>query len=77
MKLKLPPKFVVHYFGRVVQFEKKSIEEKHDSIQIGKVMLTRSGEELAMICGAQFDGDIMEHCINFWNNNHWNVAEVK
>ncbi|MDO6783526.1 DUF2806 domain-containing protein [Neptunomonas phycophila] len=57
----------IFYFGRptVIEFPKNSDNE----LNIGKVLLTRAGQELAPICGAQRNEKFYEYVIEQWFNS--------
>ncbi|MCI5165562.1 MAG: DUF2806 domain-containing protein [Candidatus Electrothrix sp. GM3_4] len=52
------------YFGRptIIEFKK----DKDNELNLGKVLLTRTGEELAPICGAQRNEKFYEYIIDKW-----------
>ena len=59
----LPKLFTIFYYGRPVniEFENDKIE-----LDIGKVLLTRSGRELVAICGSRPNEDHYEHILSEW-----------
>lgn len=54
-RLKLPKKFTVFYYGKPVELEMPKAED--NELELGHVLLTKVGQELAPICGSKpFDG---------------------
>ena len=63
-RLKLPRKFVVHYYGRQLLLEMpKAADNKLD---IGRTLLTRIGRELAPISGSKPVDGFYEYVKNRW-----------
>jgi hypothetical protein len=54
----LPQNIVLSFFGLTVQFKFK-LENKND-LNIGHVMLTKTGQQLAQICGPKVDIEILK-----------------
>lgn len=54
----------IFYFGRptIIEFPK----DKDNELSIGKVLLTRAGQELAPICGAKMNQGFYEYVIEKW-----------
>ena len=54
----------IFYFGRptIIEFSK----DKDNELNIGKVLLTRAGQELAPICGAKMNQSFYEYIIEKW-----------
>ncbi|MCD8520709.1 MAG: DUF2806 domain-containing protein [Saccharospirillaceae bacterium] len=54
----------IYYFGRptIIEFPK----DKDNELNIGKVLLTRAGQELAPICGAKMNQNFYEYVIEKW-----------
>jgi hypothetical protein len=67
----LPKKFVVFYFGEplIIEFEK----ETDNQLSIGKILLSKAGEELAPICGAEAVQGFYEYVFNKWKGMGLNV----
>ena len=55
---------VIYYFGRqvILEFPK----ETGNNFQIGKVMLSQAGQELAVICGAKRNEEFFDYIIEKW-----------
>ena len=51
------------YYGRPVTIE---FENEENSLNVGKVLLTRSGRDLVTICGSRPNEDHYEHVISEW-----------
>jgi hypothetical protein len=51
VKLPLPKKFAVHYYGQPLSLEMEL--DSKNKLDIGKAILTKIGQELALICGSQ------------------------
>lgn len=63
-RLRLPKRFSVLYCGTPIILElQKEIENE---MNIGHVLLTKVGEELAPICGSQPDGEFQEYVLKKW-----------
>ena len=63
-RLKLPRKFVVHYYGRQLFLEMpKAADNKLD---IGSTLLTKIGQELAPICGSKPVDGFYEYVKDQW-----------
>jgi hypothetical protein len=63
-RLKLPKRLTVIYHGIVLILEFK--QEKDNSLDIGKVLLTSSGQELAAICGSKAVEGFQSYIIQRW-----------
>ncbi len=62
--LELPKSFSVSYYGRPTVLELR--DETNNEMDIGHVILTRIGEELAPICGSQPDEEFREYILKKW-----------
>ena len=51
LKTKLPKTFGIYYYGKVLLLDIS--HEKDNNLQVGKVLLTKIGKELAPICGSK------------------------
>ncbi len=58
-----PKYFTVFYFGKPINIEFSADE---NTIDVGKVLLTRSGAELAAICGASASEEYFNYVIKRW-----------
>lgn len=63
-QLKLPKKFQVLYYGQPLQLEMS--KEEDNELQIGHVLLTKVGQELAPICGSNPIDGFMEYVKEKW-----------
>lgn len=62
--IKLPKKFNVLYYGQPLKLEMPN--EEDNELQIGHVILTRVGQELAPICGSNPVAGFMEYVKEIW-----------
>jgi hypothetical protein len=64
---RLDKKIVVSYYGQVLEL---ALEKEADNqLQIGKVMLTKIGQELAPICGSKPVDGFMDYVKDKWKNH--------
>lgn len=63
-RLKLPKKFSVHYYGKPVKLEMPN--DSGNSLELGKVLLTKIGQELAPICGSHPFNGFFEYVCEKW-----------
>ncbi len=68
----LPKRFTVHYYGRRLRLE--TPKEYDDDLDIGNVLLTKSGQELAPICGSKPVEGFYEYVKDRWKQY---LPEVK
>lgn len=69
----LPQKFSVHYYGSPVNVEFTA--GMLAQIPLGKVLLSKSGQELAPICGAKPVAGYKEYMIDKWKKKGFLVSE--
>jgi hypothetical protein len=62
----LPNKIALFYFGKKVEIEFK--EENNNKLDIGKVLLTKIGQELAPLCGSTPSETFFQHVISQWKS---------
>lgn len=62
--LELPKNVDIYYFDKRVILELKG--EKNNKLKIGKVLLTKTGQELAQICEAKPVDGFYDYVINRW-----------
>jgi len=60
----LPQKYIASYYSRPFELQFKA--EAGNKMNIGKVMLSKTGEQLARICGSQPDQEFYEYVISKW-----------
>lgn len=60
----LPKKIVVHFYGFPVMLTFPT--ESNNSLELGHVLLTKAGQELASICGSEPAPGFRGHVINKW-----------
>jgi len=63
-RLKLPKKFFVSYYAKPLQLEMQN--ETDNELQLGHVLLTKVGQELAPICGSQPVEGFVEYVKEKW-----------
>ncbi len=63
-RMKLPKKFTVFYYG--TQMELTFPKEADNELVLGKVLLTRAGQELAPFCGSTPSPGFFEFVYNKW-----------
>jgi Protein of unknown function (DUF2806) len=63
-RLKLPKKFIVLYYGQPLQLEMPKDED--NELELGHVLLTKVGQELAPICGSKPIGSFVEFVKEKW-----------
>ena len=61
---KIPKRFPVAYYGRRLTLEMP--KDADNSLPIGTVTLTRTGRELAPLCGSQPVGGFWEYVRDQW-----------
>lgn len=69
----LPQNTVMSYFDIPVNFTLKS--ESNNNLEIGCVLLTQTGQQLAPICGAKMDLGFLEYMIKHYKKKRINVKE--
>jgi hypothetical protein len=65
----LPKKFEVQYYGTTLFLEMP--KDSDNGIEIGKVMFTRIGQELAPICGSKPIDGFLEYVTKKWKNSKY------
>lgn len=63
-RIKLPKKFAVLYYGQPLMMEMP--KDSNNELQIGHVLLTKVGQELAPICGSQPVEGFIEYVKTKW-----------
>lgn len=63
-RLKLPKKFTMTYYGRPLQLEMES--EADNKLELGHVLLTQAGQELAPVCGSTPTEGFFEYVQEKW-----------
>lgn len=63
-RLKLPKRFAIQYYAQPLQLEMKN--EMNNELELGHVLLTKVGQELAPICGSQPVEGFMEYVKDRW-----------
>jgi len=64
VRTKLPQKIQMYYYGKSFFIEFPN--EKNNTLNIGKILLSNSGQELAEICGSKKNDSIFEYTTNKW-----------
>jgi hypothetical protein len=73
-RIDLPKKFSVLYYGHPVLLELE--KESDNEMEVGNVLLTKVGEELAPICGSCPDTDFREYVLKRWKKKGY-IKEQK
>ncbi|MEW6715098.1 MAG: DUF2806 domain-containing protein [Nitrospirota bacterium] len=63
---KLPQDFTISYFHIPIKIRMQN--EKDNTLPIGQVLLTQSGQELVQICGSTPEREIIDYSIEQWKN---------
>jgi Protein of unknown function (DUF2806) len=63
-RMGLPKRFAVSYYGKLTLIELS--KESENEMNLGHVLLTKIGQELARICGSQPDEEFQEYILNKW-----------
>ena len=66
VRQRLPKKIQISYYGKILKLEFKN--ELENQLQLGKVLLTRVGRELALVCGSTPVSGFMEFVKGRWAN---------
>jgi hypothetical protein len=64
-RLKLPRQFLAFYYATPVTIE---FPGDDNSLDIGKVLLSKSGQELAMLCGSKPSAGFIDYIAQKWNS---------
>ena len=67
VKQGLPQKIFVSYYGQFLELS--FVKETDNELEIGKVMLTKIGQELAPICGSKPVDGFMDYVKDKWKNH--------
>lgn len=63
-QLKVPKNVVLFYYGTPLELEMP--QDTDNSLPLGKVLLTKMGQELATICGSQPIPEFMDYVKEKW-----------
>ncbi len=66
-RLRVPKHLVVSYYGTALSLEMEN--EKNNRLKLGKVLLTKTGHELAPICGSRPVPGFMEYVKEQWKEH--------
>lgn len=66
-RVKLPKHFALYYYGKPLPLEMSN--DKDNQLEIGKVLLTKTGEELAPICGSKSVDGFWEYVQDQWKQH--------
>jgi len=71
-RMHLPKQIRIYYYGQplLIDFPKPEDNE----LQLGKVLLTQSGQQLAPICGSQPVPEFLEYVLQKWNQQNLVLA---
>jgi len=67
-RLKLPKRIDVYYYGQPIHLELPK-EDGENELQLGRVLLTKIGHELAPICGSAPVDGFMDYVRTRWKDN--------
>jgi len=59
LRLKLPKEFDVFYYGQPLRL--RCSKDSGNEVEIGKVLLTQAGRELALICGSKANPAVFDY----------------
>jgi hypothetical protein len=63
-KLNIPKRIVVYYYGRKINIE--FMEDKGNELLIGRILLSKTGEELARVCDSKPIPGFIDYVIKNW-----------
>ena len=64
LRQNIPKRFTANYYGRPLNLEMS--KDAGNSLKIGKTLLTRTGNELASICGSKRVEGFLEYVKDQW-----------
>jgi hypothetical protein len=64
VRRRLPRTITIHYYGRPVNIE--FLKDQENELEIGRMVLTKIGQELAPICGSTPLEDFHQYVISHW-----------
>jgi hypothetical protein len=62
---------VVFYYGTPVEIEFPMA--KDNKLQIGYALLSKAGQELALLCGSEPNGKLLEYAVEKWREQKLKV----
>jgi hypothetical protein len=74
-RMRLPKRFPVFYYSQPFGLELE--KEADNQLDIGKVLLTKIGSELAPICGSQPDEEFRDHILKKWSQLGCTIKELR
>lgn len=74
-RIGLPKTVAVSYFGTLVTLEFP--KDDGNDLQLGKVLFTKTGMDLARVCGARPDPDIFRYTLDQWKRLGYIHGEAK
>lgn len=69
LRQSFPKNFTVHYYGRPINIEFP--KDKDNDLQIGKVLLSRTGQELSTISGSTPSKEFYEYVLDEWQKKNY------
>lgn len=63
-RLRFPKRIKIHYYGQPIILEFK--KEENNEIETGKVLLTKTGQQLARVCGSKPVKGFMDYVLDNW-----------
>lgn len=70
-RVKVPKQFVVHFYGAPVTIE---FPKDDNSLEMGKVLLSKAGQELAPICDPKPCDGFRDYIVNRWKSHGLKVT---
>lgn len=67
---------VLNYFDKKVLLSLNSDSVQQTKISFGRLMLTPLGEELFLVCGAQFNPDVYQMTLTEWESLDYQIQEL-
>ena len=67
-----PKNFTVHYYGRPINIEFP--KDKDNDLEIGKVLLSRAGQELSIISGSTPSKEFYEYVLDKWQKENYAIS---
>ena len=74
-KIELPKMIAVFYYGRPVVLNMPN--EANNILSIGKVLLTKTGQELALICGSKPVEGFFDYVVGQWKGQGYIINETE
>ncbi|HVF54762.1 MAG TPA: DUF2806 domain-containing protein [Pyrinomonadaceae bacterium] len=69
---KLSKAIRLNYYGAPINIEFE--QEENNTLEIGKVLLTKTGKELAPICGSKKSEEFMDYIVSEWQKKGYLIS---